>query len=100
MRNNVDFNQLLPWYENKSDGGLNKYYDTLWKNFDGKKLSNISSKINSGEMMIYTDEVNFPIINLGGKNINIQDKMNYVNLPYSFQHKNRILLFPKRCNTF
>ena len=100
MRNNIDFNQLLPWYENKSDGGLNKYYDTLWKIFDGKKLSNISSKINSGEMMIYTDEVNFPIINLGGKNINIQDKMNYVNLPYSFQHKNRILLFPKRCNTF
>ena len=100
MRNNVSFNQLLPWYENKSDGGLNRYYDTLWKKFDGKKLNNISSKINSGELMIYTDEVNFPIINLGGKNMNIQDKMNYVNLPYSLQHKNRILLFPKNCNTF
>jgi hypothetical protein len=100
MRNNLDFNQLLPWYENKSDGELNRYYDTLWKSFDSKKLNNISSQIDSKKLMIYTDEVNFPIINLGGKNINIQDKMNFVSLPYSYEHKNRILLFPKNCNNF
>lgn len=100
MRNNLDFNQLLPWYENKSDGELNRYYDMLWKSFDSKKLNNISSQIDSKKLMIYTDEVNFPIINLGGKNINIQDKMNFVSLPYSYEHKNRILLFPKNCNNF
>lgn len=98
MRNNLNFDQLLPWYENKSDGSLNRYYDTLWKNFDSKRLNDISSKINSRELMIYTDKANFPIINIGGENMNIQYKMDFVNLPYSYVHKNKILLFPKNCS--
>ena len=98
MRNNLDLEQLIPWYQNLSISSLNRYYDTLWRHFDPNYKENIISKINSSEIIIYTDRSNYPIINLGGQSLNLESKMNFIKLPYSYQNKDKIILFPKNCN--
>ena len=97
MRENLEFNQLLPWYENIKDGWQNKYFNTMWKYFDKKYFDIIEELIQNNNVIIYSNQDNYPNLKIYNKEIDLKNNMSKIDLPYSYVNKNKILIFPKNC---
>ena len=97
MRDKLEFNQLLPWYENNEGSWQKNYYNTMWKYFDLEYFNTIENKIKKNDIIIYTSVKNYPIIKIYKKEINIRNSMKKIELPYSYEHKNKILIIPNKC---
>ena len=88
--------QKIPWYDN-SEGWMSIYFNTFLKYFDKNLPSNLQSHINKENILIYSDKTNYPYLKILDRNINLKEKMIFIDLPYSYQNKNKILIFPKKC---
>ena len=97
MRENLEFNQLLPWYENIKGGWQTKYFNTMWKYFDKEYFDVIEDLIESNNVIIYSNQDNYPNLKIYNKEINLKNNMSKIDLPYSYVNKNKILIFPKNC---
>ena len=69
MRDKLEFNQLLPWYENNEGSWQKNYYNTMWKYFDLEYFNTIENKIKKNDIIIYTSVKNYPIIKIYKKEI-------------------------------
>ena len=97
MRDKLEFNQLLPWYENKPDSWQIKYFNTMWKYFDFEYFNIIKNKIKKNDIIIYTTMDNYPLLKIYNKEINLSNNMKKIDLPYTYEHKNRVLIIPNKC---
>lgn len=97
MRDNLEFNQLLPWYQNKEGNWNNKYFNSMWNYFDKEYFQITENLIEDNNVVIYTSLDNYPKLRLLDKKLDLTNKMLKIDLPYSYVHKNKILLIPKNC---
>ena len=97
MRENLIFNQLLPWYENIKGSWQNKYFNTMWKYFDKDYFDTIEDMIENNNVIIYSNLDNYPYLKFYDKEIYLKNNMSKIDLPYSYVNKNKILIFPKNC---
>ena len=100
MRDSIKVVHRIPWFEHKKGSWMNKYYNTFLKYFDVNLLKNINEQIDKDSIIIYTDRENFPTLFIANKKLDFSNKMNFESLPYSYQNKNKIIIFPKKCNNF
>ena len=97
LRKHFKVTQLLPWYENKDKGWQNVYYNALWSHFDPEEFNVIINNLEKNNTILIASRENFPFLRLNNKKIRIDDKMYFINLPYSYQHKNKVIILPKNC---
>ena len=64
------------------------YFNTFLKYFDKNLPSNLQSHINKENILIYSDKTNYPYLKILDRNINLKEKMIFIDLPYSYQNKN------------
>ena len=91
--------QMMPWYEN-TDGtyiNMNLFYDSFFNYFDKDFYLRIFNNTMNKNLVIITDKQNFENILVQNKKINLSENMNYIDLPYSYYHKKKAILFPKNC---
>lgn len=96
IRDKLNLLQKIPWYDN-SEGWMSIYFNTFLKYFDKNLPSNLQSHINKENILIYSDKTNYPYLKILDRNITLKEKMIFIDLPYSYQNKNKILIFPKKC---
>lgn len=82
-------NQYFPWYVNAHRE------KTFIKEFDPMFYSKIKKKYDDGDFVLISDrsllsDINFNFINY--KDINIFE------LPFNYNHKTKIIIYPKKCN--
>ena len=97
MRDSIQVVQKIPWFEHKKNGWMNRYFNTFLKYYDKDLSDKINLKLEKKNIIIYTDRENFPILKIRDKKIDFSDKMNFLYLPYSYENKSKILIFPKIC---
>ncbi len=97
MRDSMQIVQKIPWFEHKKNGWMNRYFNTFLKYYDKDLSDKINLKLEKKNIIIYTDRENFPILKIRDKKIDFSDKMNFLYLPYSYENKSKILIFPKIC---
>ena len=69
----------------------------MWKYFDLEYFNTIENKIKKNDIIIYTSVKNYPIIKIYNKEVNVNNNMKKIELPYSYEHKNKILIIPNKC---
>ena len=97
MRKKINIEQILPWYDLKQNGWQNKYFSTMWRYFDTQTLKFLNKKINNEDIVIYTDKENYPNIFLNNEFLKIEQNMKAIDLPYSYENKNKVLIIPNNC---
>ena len=75
MRENLIFNQLLPWYENIKGSWQNKYFNTMWKYFDKDYFDTIEDMIENNNVIIYSNLDNYPYLKFYDKEIYLKNNM-------------------------
>ncbi len=101
MREKLIFNQLLPWYENIEGSWQSRYFNTMWRYFDKEYFEVVENMIENNDVIIYSSIENYPNLKFFNKEINLENKMSKIDLPYSYTNKNKILIIPKECkNSF
>ena len=100
MRKKVNTEQILPWYDLNQKGWQNKYFTTMWKYFDTQTLKFLNKKINSKDIVIYTDKENYPNMYINKEFFKIEKNMKAIDLPYSYENKNKVLIIPNNCEIY
>jgi len=100
LRKHFKVNQLLPWYENKDKGWQNSYHDNFWEHFDKNYFNIIEEEIEKNNLIIYTSRQNYPYLRTTHGKKYIKTKMNFLELPYSYENKNKIILIPNTCKNY
>jgi len=90
--------QKIPWYEFKDRYYMNNYYSIMAKYFDTNLFENIKNRIATKNIIIIANRENYPEMKIDNKYLQFSNNMNFVNLPYSKQTQNMILIYPKNCN--
>ena len=98
LRDKIDLIQKIPWYENKKRSWMNKYYNTFLKYFDVNLINEIKESLQKNNIIIYTDRENYPTMNILDEEIDFKKEMNFIKLIYSYENKNKILIFPRHCS--
>lgn len=89
--------QKIPWFENIDKSYMNKFYSSFFNHFDKDFKVRILDNIKNKNILIITDKENYRNIIVQDENIILDENMNYADLPYSYYHKKKIILFPKNC---
>ncbi len=77
---------------------MNKYYNTFLKYFDANLINEIKESLQKNNIIIYTDRENYPTMNILDEEIDFKKEMNFIKLIYSYENKNKILIFPRHCS--
>jgi hypothetical protein len=97
LRRHLITDQKLPWYENKDKGYMNKYYNSFFNKFDNNFYLRTQDRIKNNEIIMTANKENFPTIEIQGQKIKLENKMKFIDIPYSYNHKKKIILIPNNC---
>jgi hypothetical protein len=97
LRKYLITDQKLPWFENKDQGYMNKFYNAFFNKFDNTFYIRIQEQIRNNNIVIVANKENFPIIEIQGHKIFLGTNMKYIDIPYSYNHKKKIIIFPSNC---
>ena len=97
-RDKFEFSQFLYWYKNQEKYYQNNFYTSLTELFDKTFTSRITDKMNNKNIFFVTDLINKDEIILVDTKISFKENFNFIHLPYSPVHSEKIILLPKNCN--
>lgn len=97
LRKYFILDQKIPWFENNHRKHMNGYYNTLFNHYDNNFNIRIVNKLETKNLIIVTDRENYPIIYIQNHTIKLDEQMDYIKIPYSYHHKNKIIAYPKNC---
>ena len=61
-------------------------------------VNEIKESLQKNNIIIYTDRENYPTMNILDEEIDFKKEMNFIKLIYSYENKNKILIFPRHCS--
>jgi len=97
-RKHFTLDQKIPWYENNNYNAGSIFYDSFFilfeKNFEQRLLKHIKNN----QIIILANQQNFPKINVLNNVIRFNDySMSYIDIPYSYYNKKKIIIIPNNC---
>ena len=97
LRKHLITDQKLPWFENKDKSYMNKFYNAFFNKFDSNFYLRTQDRIKKNNIIIIANKENFPLIEIQGHKILLNNNMKYIDIPYSYNHKKKIIIFPTDC---
>ena len=97
LRKYLITDQKIPWFENIDKSYMNKFYNAFSNKFDENFYLRIQNRIKKNNIILTANRENFPIIEVQGNKIQLDNDMKYIDIPYSYEHKKKIIIFPKNC---
>ena len=98
VREKFKFPQFLYWYQYQDKFYKNKYYQSLTDLFDKNFPIKVNEEMKKNNIFFITDVSNKNQIFLLNKKVSFKSNYTAKYLPYSSQHKQKIILIPKDCS--
>jgi hypothetical protein len=97
LRKHLITDQKLPWFENKDKSYTNQYFNAFFNKFDSNFYLRTQDRIKKNNIIIIANKENFPLIEVQGHKILLSNNMKYIDIPYSYNQKKKIIILPADC---